>query len=347
MGPAVFTIHSVRLDRISALILGLILPVTTHLKVIRLLDCRLDPKMLRLLRKGFSEDCSVECLQIEWNPFGDEASPQHTVRSEPNDGDTDDAGNALANFLDDESVLECLSLRACALARNQIVPMADMISKSKPWQLRQLNLWDNAVCDAAATELAAALEEYRGLEYLGLGKNRISDEGAIAICRPFASEILDAATCETQLETIRTRIKDQQEAEKAKAKAKPKAAPKAGARVRREAIAYVDTLDELEDRPPADNGEPAQPSWVYRKHSEIKTLSLMENPIRNVTTLQKLQPFGPRRAELTVLGTPAADTLLGRYPDITSKERKAFCFPSGQNADVPGGASDGWLLRLS
>merc|ERR1712110_158495 len=248
---------------------------------------------------------------------------------------TDDAGNALANFLDDENVLECLSLRACSLARNQIVPMADMIAKSKPWQLRQLNLWDNSICDSAASDLAAAFEEYRGLEYLGLGKNRISDEGAIAICRPFASEILDAVTCEAKLETVRTCIKDQQEAyaaaEKAKAKAKPKAAPKNG-RVRREAVQYVDTLDELEDRPPADNGEPAQPSWVYRKHSEIKTLSLMENPIRNVVTLQKLQPFGPRRAELTVLGTPAADTLLGRYPDITSKERKAFCFPSsGQN----------------
>merc|ERR1712125_16784 len=130
-------------------------------------------------------------------------------------------------------------------------------------------------------------------------------------------------------------------AAQAKAKAKAKAAPKA--RPRREAVPFVDTLDELEDRPPPDGGDPTQPSWAYRKHSEIKTLSLMENPIRNVATLQKLQPFGPRRAELTVLGTPAADTLLGRYPDITSKERKAFCFPSGQNADVPGGASDGWL----
>jgi hypothetical protein len=345
--PAAFTIQSVRLDRISALILGLILPEALHIKVIRLLDCRLDPKMLRLLRKGLADNCAVECLQIEWNPFGDEASPQHTVRSEADCGDADDAGRALSDFLDDENVLECFSLRACALKRSQIAPMAVMLAKSQPWQLRQLNLWENAICDDAAADLAVALQEYRGLEYLGLGRNRITDVGAIAVCRPLASEILN----ETEVEPVRAHIKDQQERYDAAAKAKAKAKPKAGSktRQRREAPLFV---DELEERPAADDsGESAQTRWVLRKHSELKILSLMENPIRNVTTLQKLQPFGPRRAEgpraeLTLLGTPAAETLLLKYPDLSSKERRSFCFPSSGHADVPGGTSDGWLLRL-
>jgi len=255
----------------------------------------------------------------------------------------EEAGKALADFVDDENVLECLSLRACALTRTQIAPLAETLGRCQPWQLRQLNLWENSICDAAAADLAMALEEYRGLEYLGLGRNRITDEGAIAICKPLASEILDAST----VEPVREKMKAQQEkfdaAAKAKAKAKPKA--KAGARQRREAPTFV---DELEERPVPDDVENAQPSWVFRKYSELKTLSLMENPIKNVATLQKLQPFGPRRAELTVLGTPAAETLLQKYGDSLSlKDRKAFCFPSSQNADVPGSASDGWLLRLS
>jgi hypothetical protein len=346
--PPIFTIHSIQLDRISALILGLVLPETSHLKVIRLLDCRLDPKMLRLLRKGFSsENCAVECLQIEWNPF-DEEPKQHTYRDSEPDGEADEAGKALSDFVDDENVLECLSLRACGLTRLQVAPVADMLSRSQPWQLRQLNLWENLICDAAAADLAAALDEYRGLEFLGLGRNRITDEGAIAICRPLASEILEANS--EALEAVRERLKGQQEkfdaAAKAKAKPKPAAKSKCG-RLRREAPLFV---DELEERPVPEGeaGENAQPTWVLRKYSELKTLNLMENQIKQMATLQKLQPFGPRKAELVVLGTPAAEAVLQKYQDLSTKERRAFCFPSGiHNVDVPGSASDGWLLRLA
>lgn len=346
----IFTIQSMRMDRISAHILGLILPVATQMKVIRLLDCRLDAKMLRLLRRGLTGECSVECLQVEWNPI--ELDPlagmlsPHAGALTEREGEApgDEAGLALADFLDGDCVLECLSLRACALDKPQVAPLAAALARC-PWQLRQLNLWENTICDQATEALATALEEYRGLEYLGLGRNRITDVGAATLCRPFASEILDGAA----VESVRTRVKDQQERYdadvKAKAKAKPKAAPKPNSRMRREPIIFV---DELEDRPPAPATDGTEaPSWVSRKFSELKALSLMENPIRNVSTLERLQPFGPRRAELAVLGTPAVGALLAKFPDLSTKERKAFVFPSSGQADVPGGAVDGWVLRLA
>lgn len=346
----VFTIQSMRVDRISAHILGLVLPVSTQLKVIRLLDCRLDSKMLRLLRRGLTGTCSVECLQVEWNPIEHDqpvSSPQVHAEGE---APSDDAGLALADFLDSECVLECLSLRACSLAQPQIAPLAAALARC-PWQLRQLNLWENAICDQAAVALATAFEEYRGLEYLGLGRNRITDVGAATLCKPFASEILDAIAAEP----IRARSREQQERldadVKAKAKAKPKAAPKdavPASRQRREPVLFA---DEVEERPPVVAADGTDtPTFVFRKFSELKALSLMENPIRNLSTLERLQPFGPRRCELTVLGTPAAAALLAKFPDLSARERKAFVFPSGGQAapsDVPGGPADGWLLRLA
>merc|ERR1712014_541080 len=79
---SVFTVNTIQFDRISAHILGLILPETRHLKVLRFVDCRLNLEMIRLLRLGLTGQCSVECLQVDFNPppEGSDAGPSWVLR---------------------------------------------------------------------------------------------------------------------------------------------------------------------------------------------------------------------------------------------------------------------------
>merc|ERR1712176_1022395 len=156
-----------------------------------------------------------------------------------------------------------LSLRACAIGRKELRPIADNLCKS-PWQLRCLNFWDNRISDRGAEILAAALDSYRGLEYLGLGRNRVSDTGLAALCKPFQIQTLD----EVGLKDAQDRIKDQGARKEAAAKAKAKAAPKpVGQRFRREPLIVV---DELEERPAKEEG--AESTWLLRRPSELKVL---------------------------------------------------------------------------
>lgn len=360
-GPAEdaqFTVHSIRYDRISSHILGLVLPHQRGpLKVLKFLDARLDVEMLNLLRKGLQGNCSVECLQVEWNPLDKGSltlqsgrqsgrqsdSHRKTLFNAPKDeaeSEEDPSGLALASFMDGDCVLEALAVRACNLGEDQVVPMAAALEKC-PWNLRQLNLWENCIDDAAVELIATAIHVYRGLEYLGLGRNMITDYGLEALAKAFSVEVI---TDEAALKPVQERIKKQQglfDADvkaKAKAKAKPKAAP--GEKKLREAPVYV---DELEERPA--DGEGVAASWIVRRPCELKCLSLSENPIKHVATLEKVQPFGHKKqAELTLVGTPAGAEIIRRYPELTPGQRKAFCFPD-RPADAPG-PQDGWVLRL-
>merc|ERR1712025_609018 len=107
---------------------------------------------------------------------------------------------------------------------DQIKPLAENL-KGCPWQLRQINLWDNQITDTAMLYFAAAFAQYRGLEYLGLGRNHLTDAGLEMLCECFHKTILDDAGAKAKQEELIALEK-----EKEKAKAKAKAVPKAKAK---------------------------------------------------------------------------------------------------------------------
>lgn len=236
----------------------------------------------------------------------------------------DPVGLALAEFVSGDCCLESISLRACAITRRELAPLTEALALC-PWQLRSLNLWENRICDRAAEALATALEKYRGLEYLGLGRNRITDIGCASICRPYNIVVL---TEETK-KAAEDGIKEQQAHLDAVAKAKAKAKAAPGPERKRQEKNFV---DEMEERPPASEEE--GPTWAVRKYSELKVLTLSDNPIRELKTLEAMQPLGPRGVELAMRGTPAAAQLLAKRPEL-AKEKKPF-FPGGE----------GWLVRV-
>jgi len=472
---AVLSVRSMLLDRISAHLLGLLLPAAKNIKVLVFSDCRLDVEMLHLLRKGLAAESSVEMLQIEWNPLevplpsaeeleaeeaakreaaaaeaaGESAdgtapaAPEPAEPAEPSakhydlearercrylkqsqrillgfkehltdlfDGDfgaafaaleaagdadvplnscdfqgvmearlgitgsqivsafevldgpdyagsegvisltslrralealpeevvregVDDAvGASLACFVEPDCILEGLSLRACGIGRLELAPLVNTL-KQCPWNLRMLNLWDNFLCDRCAELLASAAEEYRGLEYIGLGRNRITDKGLDKICGPFNCQILDDAGLKTAQEHVKGQQAQAEAVEKAKAKAKAKAAPSPGdAKEKRESPLY---FDDLKESPAEEEG--GEPVWVFRRHTELKTLNVSENPIKDGRALEALQMMGPE-AELVLRGCPVSSQMLTKRTEITSKGRRA--------SGTLSGLTSGWVLRM-
>lgn len=256
------------------------------------------------------------------------------------EGTDDPVGASLACFVDPDCVLESLSLRACSISWLELTPLVNTLKKC-PWNLRILNLWDNYLCDHCAELLAAAADEYRGLEYLGLGRNRITDKGLEKVCNPFNWQILDDAGLKTAQDHVKKQQAEADATEKAKAKAKPKAEPAPGEKQRREAPQY---MDDLKESPAEEEG--GEPVWVFRRHTELKTLNLSENPIKDGRALEVLQMLGPE-AELVLRGCPVAgiklmhgEQCLAKRPEITAKGRRA--------SGIAGiGAMDGgWILRM-
>jgi len=257
-----------------------------------------------------------------------EGLPEEPASDDPNDP----IGLMFTPFVDGECVLESVSLRACALGRMELKPLSDAIARC-PWQLRCLNLWDNRVCDRGAGLLAAALESYRGLEYLGLGKNRVTETGLASLCKPFNTEVLDEARLKAAQDRIKLQVTEKEAAAKAKAKAQPKAKP-AGSRYMREALTLVDEVEE--------GGETV---WTLRRPCELRALVFTDNPIGRPEIIEALQPLGPRGAELVLRGTPAGAALAARRPDLVSRPTR----PGGHHAGQAAGATtgDGWVLRVA
>jgi len=242
--------------------------------------------------------------------------------------------------------------------------MAGALTK-RPWQLRCLNLWDNRICDPAVEVLAAAMDEYRGLEYLGLGRNFITAVGLTAACRPFNAQLFDAVTGADALERKARREAEAAAAEAKAAKAKPKgkaAKPKTpetegggggggGGRSiqrpdgsqRRVREAPGDWPEEVLDEL-APEGAPGGPTYLLKRPCELRTLSLKENPIVDVAAVLAAQPLGPAGAELLLRGTEAAATLIARTPEPASKAVSQRGQPP-QAQSITGRA--GWILRLT
>ena len=235
----------------------------------------------------------------------------------------DPLGLSWAGVLDPTCVLESVSFRACAISRFELGPISTALAQC-PWQLRALNLWGNRICDNGAELLATALDAYRGLEFLGLGRNRITDLGLQALCRPFRPVALD----EAELVTARDRVAKQEAAAKAAA-----AKPQEGGRQRRSPVALI---DEIEER-----GEES----FLRKLSELRCLVLSENPIKSADVLEAIQPHGPRGAELLLRCTAAAAELGERRPELLKEKERYPLLNLGHAKDSS--PAEGWVLRLN
>lgn len=248
----------------------------------------------------------------------------------------DPLGLSLAGFLEPTSVLECVSFRACAISRFELGPISAALSKC-PWHLRALNLLENRICDKGAEFLATALDEYRGLEFLGLGRNRITDEGLQILCRPYRPVQLE----EADVPAARDRIAKQEAAIKAAAAAKEKAQgtqSQGEERKRREAMPL---LDELEER----TGE--SPVYFLRKMSELRCLVLSENPIKSADVVEAMQGFGPRGADLLLRCTAAATELGLRRPELLEEKERKPLLNLGGHAKDASTPPEGWVLRLN
>merc|ERR1711865_775538 len=141
--------------------------------------------------------------------------------------------------------------------------------KQCPWNLRILNLWDNHLCDRAAVLLASAVEEYRGFEYIGLGRNRITDVGLAALCAPFNLQVLDEDGLHEKQEHVKGQQAKIDADAKAKAKAKAAPAPSEG-RQKREAPQFVDELKEF----PPEEGSSEPSVWVFKRYHDLKILNV-------------------------------------------------------------------------
>lgn len=250
----------------------------------------------------------------------------------PEEAPGDDlTGVELACLLEPSCALEALSFRSCSLTRLEIGPIAVALA-AKPWQLRCLNLWENRICDRGAEALATAFESYRGLEYIGLGRNRITDVGLKLLCKPFEYQILS----EDQVKDATALIKDQQLQLDAMAKAKAKYISNKS-RPTRQAVIH---LNELEERSPASDG--AEATYLLRRPSELKSLVLSENPIRNADIVEALHPRGPRSAELVLRGCPAAAIVTARRPDLQPKLLRNLLTAQKDEKQT----LEGWQLRL-
>lgn len=261
----------------------------------------------------------------------------------------DPIGEAIATYVDSDCILEALSLRSCALTRVELDPITVALGQNK-WQLRSINLWDNRICDRGCALLAGGMQEYRGLEYLGLGKNRITDTGMKIICEPFHYQIVDEEGAAKVREQNKAMETQKEAAAKAAAKAKPKAKADAappstppGAR-RRRAPSLI--LTELKERSVSEEGEQ---TYSSRVPCELKCLVLSENRIKDLALLESLQPLGPRGAELVLRLTAVATALAAKRPELVEKRsergNKAVGAHAGLNA-ASNHVDDGWLLRL-
>lgn len=265
---------------------------------------------------------------------------------EEQDGENDPIGTALAGFMDGDCVLESISLRSCALGRLELKPLSAALS-ARPWNLRVLNLWDNRICDMGAESLAAAMEEYRGLEFLGLGRNRITDAGFVSLCGAFGSLVMN----EEEAQPIRDKFREKEEAKAAEAKAKAKGKAKAAPAPPPDPGQFTGKRklilgeEKLEERPSEVDGEPSM--WVLHRPCELRLLMFSENPITTSEAVEAVQPNGPKGAELVLRGTSAASSLLAKRPEFGGKDRRGPGPPqtfTGRDNHVT--FTEGWVLRL-
>lgn len=211
------------------------------------------------------------------------------------DAEQDPLGDAFAAFADAGCMLECLSLRCCGISRRELVPIAGMLS-AEGRHITILNLYGNRICDRGVEYLVNAMQEYRGLEYLGLGQNRITDVGLASLVKGLGPEVVNPDD--------EADIRAQVEAKAAEVNARQVLPPRVDANGY-ELHQRPTLCDELEEQEDPSTGETI---IIRKKPSELKTLNLSENPINDAEAIQSIVPHGDGM-ELVLRQTPAARML--------------------------------------
>jgi len=163
--------------------------------------------------------------------------------------------------------------------------------------LKSLNLYGNRICDRGVQTIAEALETNYALRYLGLGRNRVTQEGLKTLMSSVGGTRVDEERAkELQKGTIPT------EADKAKKlKAFPPAKKDAKGRERHQAPCHFDELEEKTD----ENGETY---WMWYRNIEFQILNLEQNPISDKKVIDEMRPLGV--GVLILRGTPVAKKVL-------------------------------------
>eukprot|EP00746_Dinoflagellata_sp_MGD_P108933 gnl/MRDRNA2_/MRDRNA2_46585_c0_seq1.p1 gnl/MRDRNA2_/MRDRNA2_46585_c0~~gnl/MRDRNA2_/MRDRNA2_46585_c0_seq1.p1 ORF type:complete len:556 (-),score=126.98 gnl/MRDRNA2_/MRDRNA2_46585_c0_seq1:89-1681(-) len=244
------------------------------------------------------------------------------------DADKDPLGDSFAAFVDAGCMLESLSLRSCGISRRELKPITGMLM-AESRHITILNLYGNRICDRGVEHLVTALLEYRGLEYLGLGQNRITDAGLACLVKGLGPE---AVSADDEAE-----IRAQVEAKAAEVAAKQVGPPRVDANGRElhERPLLCDELEEKED------SATGQIMLTRKKPSELKTLNVSENPICDAEAIQVMQ-FQGDGVELVLRQTPAARSMV----EMKKRQEKELRRKDSKKLESQSGNSGGWRLIL-
>lgn len=251
--------------------------------------------------------------------------------------DDDPLGKAFAAFLQSDCVLESLSLRSCRIGRRELVPISRALMESR--HLCCLNLYGNRICDRGASLIAAALESFRGLEFLGLAENRITIKGLGSLAEVLGLQRVDSEELGGNEPEVRAKVEAQAAEREARAKEPPRV--DGNGRERRQRPPYAN--DEFEEREEVSDigGESGVIQYfMLRRPSDIKTLDMSANPIQDAEAVEALQPLGPDGVELILRRTPAAKIIL-EAQKRNQKDRRG----SSKRSVIQSG-EHGWKLIL-
>jgi len=232
----------------------------------------------------------------------------------------DPVGKAFGAFVDGSSPLDVVSFRHCNLGRLECVALGSSLGHST--HLRGLNLWGNNICDLGVAALAESFEVYYGLQFLGLGRNSITQVGLETLCAPLGFTRVDA---KAQADQILKDIKDKgKDAGKGKDK---KGAPPVVKKDRSGADrylpeAYTPTCEQFSDA--------AGEYWLWGRNMTLKTLNLEHNPITDAAAVMRLQSGGV--GEILLKGVPCAEELSRLLAEAASQRAAASPKPEGDPA---------------
>jgi len=213
----------------------------------------------------------------------------------------DPVGQAFAAFMDSTSVLELISYRCCSLGRIEALCIGQALKTNQ--HLRALNLWGNNLCDRAALALGDVLQTNFGLQFLGLGRNYVTHVGLEHLCKLVGYARIEKAEADPLLKTIKEQVKERDK----RLKAPPPVKSDGRGRKRYTPEFHMDEVVEQQD-------PSTGPFWIWTRNMILKTLSLEHNPVSDVATVLRLQPWGPP-AELILRGAPCAKEIAARAED--------------------------------
>jgi len=251
----------------------------------------------------------------------------------------DPVAAAFASFVDGSSTLEQVSFRCCRLARLEAQAIARGLAGAQ--HLKALNLWGNRLGDEAAAALAEALEAYFGLQYLGLGRNRVTHAGLESLC-----QVLGTSRIETkeQADPILKSIKEQLKERDKKMKNPP--VPKRDARGRERYAPEPFHVDSCEERQDAATG---QVYWLRTRNTALRTLILEHNPVADAATVLRLLPFGTG-GDLVLRGVPCVQELMEAKAQEEAEQAAAETTSVASGGERPASQATaqatGWNLVL-